>query len=49
MKKIEITKDSRWGFYDISVDGETILECLSEQEVKELTIAEIMNLANENN
>lgn len=44
--EIKIIKDSRLG-YVITVDGETLLECLGEQEVKELTIGEIVALANE--
>ena len=44
--KFEIVKDEHCG-YSISINGETILECLDEQEVKGLTIAELMNIAKE--
>ena len=30
--------------YSVEVDGTTIMECLSEQEVKALTIGEIQSL-----
>lgn len=30
--------------YQLLVNGETIMECLSEKEVKDLTIGEIQNL-----
>ena len=44
--KIEIIDTKRLGFV-VTVDGETLLECLGEQEVKQLTIGEIMELATE--
>ena len=31
----------------LEVDGTTLMECLSEQEVKDLTIGEIMRLTEE--
>lgn len=42
--KIGITEDERFE-YSITIDGETLLECLSKQEVEELTIGLIMELA----
>ncbi len=33
--------------YAMDVDGTTLMECLSEQEVKDLTIGEIMDLYKE--
>lgn len=33
--------------YAMKVDGTTLMECLSEQEVKDLTIGEIMQLTKE--
>lgn len=44
--KIEIYEDAFFG-YTVQVNGETILECLSLKEVKELTIDEIIKLYNE--
>lgn len=46
-KEIEMTieiKGPDFDGYRVLVDGETILECLSEQEVKALTIDEIHSL-----
>ena len=33
--------------FSLEVDGTTLMECLSEQEVKDLTIGEIMQLTAE--
>lgn len=33
--------------FSLEVDGTTLMECLSEQEVKDLTIGEIMQLTEE--
>ncbi|MBR2226747.1 MAG: hypothetical protein IJ893_02640 [Bacteroidales bacterium] len=33
--------------FSLEVDGTTLMECLSEQEVKDLTIGEIMQLTKE--
>ena len=33
--------------FSLEVDGTTLMECLSEKEVKELTIGEIMDLYEE--
>lgn len=43
--KIGITED--WDGYAVTIDGETLLECLSEQELDELTIGLIMELVAE--
>lgn len=45
--EIKIVKDesistTRTNFYSVYLDGEIILECVSEDEVKELTISEIL-------
>ena len=42
--KIEIVKDPLFG-YTVLVDGEVLLECLTEADVNELTLAEIKTLA----
>lgn len=44
---IKIIKDeristARTNFYIVKVNGETILECITEQEVKETTLADIL-------
>ena len=44
---IEIKLLSDIGLYAVKVDGEIILECLSEQDVDELTIGEIKQFAKE--
>ena len=41
--KIEIVKMEFFG-YSLIVDGEVLMECLSEQDVNELTIGEIKEL-----
>lgn len=41
--KIEIFYSETCG-YTVEVDGETLLECLSEEEVNELSTKEIMQL-----
>lgn len=41
--KIEIVKETFFG-YTLLVDGEVLMECLSEDEVDELTIKEIKRL-----
>lgn len=33
--------------FSLEVDGTTLMECLSEQEVKDLTIGEIMHFSEE--
>lgn len=43
---IKITGPDLDGF-SLEVDGTTLMECLSEQEVKDLTIGEIMRLTEE--
>lgn len=40
---IEIIKDERFG-YTLLVDGETILECMSGDEISDLTIGEIQEI-----
>lgn len=40
---IEI-KDPDFDGFSLEVDGTTLMECLSEQEVKALTIGEILSL-----
>lgn len=41
--KIEIVEDGIFG-YDLLVDGETILECMSGDEISDLTIGEIQRV-----
>ncbi len=41
--KVEITHDSLCG-YTVLVDGEVCLECLSEDDLNELTLGEIKRL-----
>ena len=44
--KIEAYCDEMFG-YTVQVNGETILECLSSKELKELTVGELIDLYNE--
>lgn len=43
--EIELVKDQLFG-WTVLVDGEVLLECMSDSEVEELTIKEIRTLAN---
>lgn len=43
--EIELVKDQLFG-WTVLVDGEVLLECMSDKEVEELTIKEIRTLAN---
>ena len=42
--EIKIWRDEQIGTYSVSVNDETILECLGAQEVDELTVGEIKRL-----
>lgn len=44
--EIELVKDDICG-WTVLVDGEVLLECMSDKEVEELTIKEIRTLANQ--
>lgn len=42
---IDIIYDVEINAYTVFVDGEVLLECLSESEIAELTVSEIKSLA----
>ena len=44
--KFELIKDKDWG-YTLIVNGETLLECLTEKEAMELNFGEILKLMKE--
>ena len=45
--RIEIVYDEELDLYNVEVNGITVLECLDEIEVGQLTIADIVNLFKE--
>lgn len=44
--KFELIKDKYWG-YTLVMNGEVLMECLSEEEMRELSFGEILKLIKE--